>query len=420
MLLGLMTAAIIAVWKVGPAPDLVPVSAGLLIGAICVLIPDRLGGGVLSPFAFGVAGAGLVHFVASPGVQNAQVAMLFAAAVALLACSEKRSGMAVVALAACVVLDQMGHFNSESEAYNYAGVILGMGAIVIGILGNSLQLSPEIKSKTLTPLTFCVLMIGGGWVLTSRYLSIDGGGIVAIGAAVAATVVHLLLPEGGQVDSLRIGVAGVIWIGLATLAFGLAKGLGMALAFSVAASLLALLGNRAALLSTGPLLGLVMYRIYRQSYPDIARALDIGQHYALIGISVGALLPLLPTDWLHQQTEEKKSLAGVAIWSCILVGLPFALSLVLDAKGVVGFVAGLGFSSLFEAMRGQRSLRPLALTGGIAAFICLTHNWAPNLTDLTRDQKMHAFIWTAGTLIVLGLALGFLGGRKVAPVTEAA
>jgi hypothetical protein len=183
----------------------------------------------------------------------------------------------------------------------------------------------------------------------------------------------------------------------------------MALAASGAVLTLLLLGNPRALLCAGPLVGLTFYRVLRESHPDAVRALDIGQHYAVVGVGFGIVAGLLPAEWIAKRSAETMSSNfGRLLWAIVLSLLPVAMAIVLGAKGMVGFVAGLGFAALVETLRNQSSLIPLLFTGGLAAIVAVSYDWLTKLLDLTREGKQVAFFWIAGVAIVLGVLIALV------------
>ena len=121
------------------------------------------------------------------------------------------------------------------------------------------------------------------------------------------------------------------------------------------------LGEKRGLITCGPLFGLVLYRLFREAHVDASRALDLGQHYALMGFAIGAVLPALPERWWATKPSNA-ILQGVGglLWTAVWAGAPFLAALLLGPKGVVGFVAGVGFCTLFSVTGPAPSLLPLA------------------------------------------------------------
>jgi hypothetical protein len=78
------------------------------------------------------------------------------------------------------------------------------------------------------------------------------------------------------------------------------------------------------------------------------------------------------------------------------------MAVVLGAKGIVGFVAGLGFAAFIDGLRGGSSILPIALTGGLGALVAVSYSWFTKLLDLTREEKQIAFYWIAGVALGLG------------------
>jgi len=247
---------------------------------------------------------------------------------------------------------------------------------------------------------------------------------------ILALAVHWLIDDD-KPDAVRPLLAAILWIGLGTLAFGLERGYGMALGLMGGVTTLLILGNVRALLSLGPLAGLVMYRAFREVHVDATRALDIGQHYALIGMALGALTPMMPVEWLRARislTGLRMPLASM-LWIILLGFIPAIVGLILGPKGVVGFVAGLGFASLLasvqgrsladegETAAGQSMMHSLGLGIGLAAATTLAFQFLGDNTMLSRDEKVSLLVPLTICIIVLSLLLALvspkIGGAAV-------
>jgi hypothetical protein len=173
------------------------------------------------------------------------------------------------------------------------------------------------------------------------------------------------------------------------------------------------------LLSAGPLVGLAFYRVLRESHPDAVRALDIGQHYAVIGLAFGAVTALLPGEWLTRRTSDSMSSSiGRVLWSLVLCLIPVAMAVVLGAKGMVGFVAGLGFAAFVDGLRGYSSILPILIASGLSAIVAVSYGWMANLLDMTREGKQIAFYWMAGVALVLGVLIALVSKPDSEPKTE--
>ena len=227
--------------------------------------------------------------------------------------------------------------------------------------------------------------------------------------ALTGVVLFFLMPEE-EGESSRVGLAAVVGIGLATVAYGLGRGAGMGLAALGAVGLLLALDNRRAALALGPLVGLTLYRILRDAGTGATRALDIAQHYTLLALVLGLVLPLLPTDWLRNRT----SALGIALWSVVALAAAPLVVVALGMRGGIGLVVGLGTSGLVAALRPfgsrrqgdteapsptvspsartslqgepSRELLPLALGSGLAGSTILALSWLGDDSTLARPR----------------------------------
>ncbi len=227
---------------------------------------------------------------------------------------------------------------------------------------------------------------------------------VAIGLACAVVIDWLLADE--DADAVRLGLSAIIGIGAATVTFGLAQGAGMALALVSSILLLVALGNKDAILSLGPLAGLVQFRLLSQMQPSSSHALDLGQHYALLCFTIGAVLPLLPLDWLKRQGV--KAATGSVLWAVLLFGVVPLAFVMFGAKGVVGLVVGTGFSGVCQALRRKDELLPVSLVGGFSAASILSLEWGGSLSGLDRNQKIVLFERCSIALLAISIVITLL------------
>jgi len=318
--------------------------------------------------------------------------------------------------------DFMGAKALSTEPSSHWGTMAGLA---VGIAGLVALLPARAEKRTDGSLPFLpgwlavVLLLAFGYVVGARYLESTAVWMIFDGSVIAAAVLHWVIRPDGKDDTLAFLVATVIWIGIATLAFSYEKGFGMTVAAIGAVATLLLLGNSRALLSVGPLLGLVFYRVLRETFPDATRALDIGQHYAVIGLAFGIVLALLPVDWLAKRRGTGfASTMGRLVWALILSVAPAALAVVLGAKGMVGLVAGLGFAALVDGLRNGSSLVTLVLATALAAMTTISYGWLDNLLDMTRESKQVAFYWIGGVGVVLAVVLSLFSKTDPTPEIE--
>ena len=414
-----------AAFRLADPADRAPIGYGLLTGAlltsVAACLPDRRANGP-GFIALGTAGPALLLYLPAATTRPAMAAMMAGVGFVSLCFVRQRpaalTGFIAIAVAAATILGRAG---STTTAYAHAGVVLGIGSALIGLLAHLANRSNP-KWERILPLPLALLTAAMVYLIGIRYLFIISGGIsMALGVGAALTI-HWLLPDDETPEPLRLSLSAVISIGLGTIVFGLARGFGISLALVTAVGYLISLGNHRAILSLGPLAGLVLYRLFRQFHPEASRALDIGQHYAMIGFSLGALIPLIPSDWLEMRGKLPLARLRTAevVWALMLSLLPPVLALMLGAKGIVGFITGLGFCTLLSGLRPTISLAILPIATGVGGLTLLSYGWLGELMDTARDDKLRWFIGCTAAVFVLASILFTLGYTRTAAETEAA
>jgi hypothetical protein len=316
-------------------------------------------------------------------------------------------GGAIVALATI-----MGRYGSSASSYTHAGVALACGVSLLGLMATVIERAWPNASKFM-PVAVRVLALGLAYALGNRYLGLSSAWLSMALAVAAGVAVYAILPSDEAGEPGRSVLAAVLWVALGTLAFGLARGYGMSLALILAAGLPLVLGEKRALTSTGPLVGLVLYRVFREAHVEASRALDLGQHYALIGLLLGALLPLLPERWWATKPSQPslQSLGGF-LWTLVWMAFPPVVAILLGAKGVVGFVAGLGMCAVFSGTLAESTQLPLAVAAGAGGLAILTYGWLDTLSSLSRDDKVQWVLKGAVPLAVAVSLIALIGYRK--------
>lgn len=401
-IVALVLLALVAVgvaYRFGPPGDRSPLAIGLLAGAVAVLVGDVVGGSAAT-IGIGVAAAASMHGLAHAAVPKAELALMVGAGLGALALGGEAAIATALAATLCAAADNLGGYRLDLPAAGLLGSEFGLAVLVGTILAGWIP----SKQSALKPLGGALLAVVAGFFLSQKLKFHGLAEVIALGAG-AGLVLHWLLPDE-EGEPGRYGLAVVIGIGVATLAFGLARGTGMACALIAAALVLLGVGNRRAVLTLGPLVGLVMYRVLREAGTGATRALDIGQHYALLGIALGAVLPLLPTDWLRR--DGAKAPVGSFLWGLIVLTVPPLVILMLGMKGAVGFVAGLGFTGLCQALRNRTDLLPLALATGMGGASVIGLGWLSEADQLTRDEKVRVFMYAGAGLAVVAIVLTLL------------
>lgn len=397
--------AIVAALRFAKTGEGVGLSVGILAGLIAAVAAAWLSNPI-SALALGVAAASVLPAAASTALLPAQFALIASAALSSLALGGYALPCATAA-SAVAAASYLGDQRLEHTAAPTWAIVVGLGAVVGGVIGQGL------KSTTVRALLPAIGAIVAAAFLGLKVVGENGVTVSVLAGALSGLAVRYLIPEDEPVDALRVGIAALIWLGVATLAFGLLKGFGMSLALLGGLTSLLPAGGRKGLLTLGALSGLVMYRLLREAYPDASRALDIGQHYALIGLALGMILPLLPVDWFEERTSSTQTAGGGFLWGLLALGTPVLVLLVFGGVGAVGFIAGLGLSGLIQALRGRAEILPLPLGMGMAGITLLLSGWVDSVTGLVRDEKLKVLgIAAVGIVVVAGLLAVLARGEK--------
>ncbi|HTQ09872.1 MAG TPA: hypothetical protein VMI31_07360 [Fimbriimonadaceae bacterium] len=384
------------------------IAAGAVVGACSSAARRSQPGFVLGLV---VLGASALRLLPPAGIQEAQigfVAGIFVAAFATGGLHAQGGGgfLAVLASIAIVSADFLGKLAVPgSDPAAATGSVLAIAflvsALVAGVVGRFTD-----RRLVQDGIGFVLLLLVG-YLACSKLLEGSSLAMLWAGGVVVGGIVHLILAGDDKPDSLRFVLSAVIWLAAATVAFGIDhEAYGMAVTLLGGVCTLALMGNLRGLASITVAAAILVYRLFRELYPDDARAPDIGQHYTMIGIAIGALLPLLPLEWARSRDVSGwKAVVSMAVWLLILIGLPIAGSVLLGSKGAIGMVVGLSFAPIIDGLRGMTDLAPAGIGLGMGALSVLSYGWLGDWTDLERGVKIHAVIVVGIISLVLGAAL---------------
>ncbi len=388
---GVLLAILIGIaTRYAPELDRPWLAAGAVLGIVAA-IPF---GTTRASACVGLAAAICAHLVPSQGVPAAQMALLSSVGLAVILTG---SYAAAIGATAVLALDRFGSLADGSENLQFAGSLIALVLLFAAVSGFVPKKEASVGFAFGLPLLGFVIL--GSW-LQSVPLAWTG----ALGV-VTAVVLAVLLPEKEIAKPISVGVGALISIGLATAAFALGKGTGMAAALLGAVGPLLLLGYSRAILALGPLFALVLFRLFQNLYPETSRAFDIGQYYALIGLMIGAILPLiiLDTGLVAEQLKRRGALLLLAVIAIVLVPL---LTVFLGPTGAVGFLVGIGFAGLFELVRQGSSLLALSAGSGMAGVMLVSYGWLSHSLDLPRDEKIRLLAWSVvGILVLAGIAV---------------
>jgi len=411
-----------------PLRDLLPTSYGFAAGIGVVLLAALLAGRLgqpreplAMPIALGAFGAGIWTLVSESVREPYQLGAAAGAGLAgwLLSLGGQGSAAARTGLilGLAISADVLGSRGMGGNC-DHAGSILALVAALATLLAVGLPRKPDSAAsmRLIGAAVGIVVLALGGWLLATRHLFLNDIWILFGGSALAAILVAWLVPDEVQEGSVNFILGVILWLGIATLAFGLRKGFGMSICALGGAATLTLIGRTRALLTLGPLAMLAIYRVFRELHTDASRALDIGQHYALVGIAIGIVLPLLATEWTARRRADTSGSVAAFLWMPCLLAVPFLAGVVLAAKGYVGVLAGLGFASVVDGLKGAVRLNGMALQVGLGFAMAGGYRWLSSKVDLARDDKIAALTWVAVALgvVAIGIALLSKQGREQA------
>ncbi len=416
----LLAASVFCTFRLGKVDDHKAVIVSIIAGGVvslCATSFEKLS--TTTTLAVAVAGASLAHLVRADSFPEVGLAFAFSVSAGALFFSPSASVIAAAVVGGLIpITDYLGKNGSGAMNRSYVGIALVLALTVSAILSIGLKRILANQFGSLWPGVVAVLAAAAGYGV-SRW-SVGGELWIILGiAAVGSLVVHWLLPTEGPVSGFRLGIAAVIWLALGTVGYSMLRGFGMATGILEAAFILVLLGNNRALISTGPTVGLLMYRVLRDASPDVSRALDIGQHYGVTGIVVGAVIPVLYVEWLDNFETEKpvsKAVSGL-LWGFILICLPVLSIVVLGSKGASGVVVGLGLSGLLVSRKQTFGALALAIAISAGAANSVAVGWIGEALDFTRQEKLHSFGWWALSMGVA--AAGILAVSRRRDSTEA-
>ena len=385
---------------------------GILLSALC----EGLGftglrqSGRATPMALAVVAASFAPMLGA----NAPLGMVFGAAVSAWLADfgtvegENPWGMRCAAIAGAIVLANLMGSYVPGEYGAHAGTLLGLtlvlGWIVSSIIGSNAWQQTGIAAA---------IWVTAGFFITSRLLNLGDLWMLIVGGIVAALGVGWMLNDEDETSTVQAALAAVIWVAAATSALSLYRGFGMSVVLLMAAATLIAMGRKRALLTIGPLALLAYYRLFREIHPDASRAFDIGQHYAMIGLLLGSMVPVLAMEWLRGPGKHATGRAASGVlWTVIFLAMPLFSAILLGSKGVVGYVVGLGLASVIDALKGSRASHSLSLAMGLAALSTLAYKWTEPFLDLARSEKLMALVWVGGGLAVVGTLVAVLSIRS--------
>lgn len=285
------------------------------------------------------------------------------------------------------------------------------GALLAGTFAVGLKLEArKVPSAWVTGLGV-VLLLPLGYFLATRVVWVGDFALLAAAGVGAAVLAAWMLPEHKRADAFRFVLVAVVFLSLATLAFSLRRGFGMATVGCFAVIAATMIGSRQAVLAASPLLGLGLFRAIREMHPDATRALDIGQHYALIGILLGAMMVMAGFTFAAQSPESalRRLAMGVAVLMAVVLA-PVGLIVLLGSKGSVGLLIGLFLGPVLLGMSGHKAMGSWVWTLPMASVLGLALGPLEQAAEWTRTEKLPWVGWLAVAVAALCVVAWLLRG----------
>lgn len=417
-LIVLALAALLAGWKWQASALLaMPAALGCVAGILIALIAERLGRSsfqrgalIAGPLGIAVAARGLGSLHLPYWLREHEIGLGLGVALGawvLTSLKEDSDGWSVrtaVFLNAMLLVDRLGGLG-HGERAGHAGLALGaaaafFAAAVPSLLGMFRFTGP--KPAAWCKAAFVVLLAVSAYLVAWRYVWLHDTWRIFVGAMIVALVVHWFMPKDREEGALPMLLAVVVWLGAATLAFGYLRGFGMSVALLAAATVFLFLDDRLGLVSLAPLAALTVFRVFRELHESASRALDIGQHYSLIGLLAGMALIALAVEARRKRPD---SAPAAAIMAVLMLAVPVLAAALIAAKGYVGVMVGMGFSFLILGAPRLRSAIPLAVQMGIGMLMAGAYGWFEAIIDLSRGDKVKVLIYAvvASALLVGGV-----------------
>lgn len=297
----------------------------------------------------------------------------------------------------------------HTQAGNWFLAVGGAVLLLRSVGSKFLVEKPALASGAIAVTTLALLFL-----VCDRMLMLQFSGILVVISVLAMVAVTWALPEDGELSLFPALLCGILWIAVGTTAFAEARGLGMGICAFAAIATATALGHSRATLTASPLAFLAIYRAFGVVHPDASKALDIGQHYGLIGLMLGLLVTLV----LSQSTEAKDEKVTWLTGAATIVGCGFA-PLLLGAKGSIGILAGLGMAPVIGLLRPKVSEAMswpamVTLTGAmIFAFSSLKDK-----LDIEREAKLGTLLFVAAFVLIAGVAAALLNRPKNAETSS--
>lgn len=362
----------------GPGLWLSGVAVGVASGSFLVQGPSEVPLAMLRPVAASAAALlGIAAFFRS--LPEASKGAIFA--------------FPVAAIATGVTSSLTGA--TEVEALKILGPGIGVAVVIVGLIA-SFAKNREVSDFLIVPAISGAALYG---YITTQSKVQELTLIAVVAAFAAALCVGVARSTFSRWATL---MSAVVALALANVAFTEGRGHGVALIMVFLLAVAGVLGEWKVMagMTAGAAIGVL--RAVRYAYPDTTSTLDMGNHYALMGVVFGFALvavavEIARNDW---RTTWASGFAGLLI-------VP-GLCLYLGSKGAVGMVVGMALAGAlaFNAHRHALAAAACGLTG--TGVVLASFGWVSPLLTGPRDERLKwlgYLLVPAALLVVVGFGL---------------
>jgi hypothetical protein len=423
--------ALIVGWRMEPRfHGLFHLALGTIVGSLALWATHLVDSEDQRPWrpayaiVFATAAVALTHwFKELLGIEMSQYGVIIGAVLMAFTLSVGKEGviqqtavLGSIIAGVLVACDNIGRQVGPHSAAQ-AGLLLGLSA-AIATVGSTILLKRDTENDSASKrfawtAAVAIIIVAGGFLAAKYIVFRNEISWMVVGGVVIALVTHWLLSENAS-NTLRYGIAAATWIAGATLAFAEIRVIGMTVFMVSGVMMLVALQNSKVILSMGPVIGLVFYRLFREAYPEASRGLDLGQHYAMIGLISGLLLTLIAVEWLQLSHERMwgKGLFAAGIWIILLIAIPIVGTLLLGPKGVTGYIVGLGMAALIEGFKDAPNITVASIGIGLASLMAALYRWVLEFHSMTRTEKIAIVGRYALDIIALAVLLMVLSSVR--------
>jgi len=432
---GLLVIALLAIsvaWHFDETPA---AGVGFAIGALAALVahiaerpldgPTHLG---IVPIGLATAAVGATLFAEKAWRIDLQLGLVIGASLStsLLRVGTRGPsgwpGLTSIFSASLAAASIIGSFRANVERAALVPILVGIIAVIacaLALLWRQFadrQRGERGLSVFWVGLIGALALIGGAKLIAVKYLFLGNFFLVCAGAVITAASVSWVLSDDREHDPGTFAIASLVWLAWATIAFGLLQGLGVGVSVVAACSVLLLIDAKRAITSIGILVAISFYRVFLELYPAESRSIDIGQQYSVMGLMVGAALPIALSRWGARICEAflgMRSFFITGVAALVIAGLLAAVPFVLGSRGVVGLVVGSGLAGFCLGIGGSFRAGLVSLSAGLSSFAILAFGYLSPHVGLEREAKIRLLGWGIAVAIAILVLAELLARRPI-------